>query len=65
PEEPIPLFCDLCDNCLKHKSDSVDELVDVKIEIFDMLKIVEALCKNNDKIIVSIDIVDVFVLAEN
>ncbi|CAG8672420.1 7203_t:CDS:1, partial [Scutellospora calospora] len=65
PEEPILLFCDSCNNCLKHKDNGVGELVDVKIEIFDILKIVETLYKNNDKIIVLIDIVDIFVLAEN
>ncbi|CAG8854210.1 30231_t:CDS:2, partial [Gigaspora margarita] len=55
--DPVPQPCNFCDNCAMHIKDKV-KLKDIKTEILDLLKVVEVLGKNNDKPIVSLDIID-------
>ncbi|CAG8768909.1 1740_t:CDS:10, partial [Gigaspora margarita] len=63
-KDPISQPCNSCNNCAMHAKDKV-ELKDVKTEILNLLKVVEVLCENNNKPIVSLDIIDIFCLLNN
>ncbi|CAG8689171.1 24845_t:CDS:10 [Gigaspora margarita] len=63
-EDLIPLVCNSCDNCVRRIESSVKQ-ADAKEEILDMLKVVEALCEKNDKLIIPLDVIEVFGFSKN
>ncbi|CAG8772343.1 25303_t:CDS:2, partial [Gigaspora margarita] len=56
-QDPIAPNCNSCDNCIKHAEGGVKQ-IDVLTNILDLLNVVEILCKNNDKLIIPLDVVE-------
>ncbi|RIB12759.1 hypothetical protein C2G38_2199795 [Gigaspora rosea] len=64
PGDPIPEDCNHCDNCIRRLDDNVQK-TDIKLEILELIRVVKLLCENNDKLIVPLDIVEIFCCLDN
>ncbi|CAG8587930.1 9666_t:CDS:2 [Scutellospora calospora] len=66
PNDQIPPVCESCDNCIKREREKNKvKQTDARLEILDMLHVIDELCKRNDKLITPADVVDIFSCSDN